>query len=124
MLERHLREWGAQPDGVANGSQALAQLRARREANQPYHLIIADVETPGMGAGDPASALRREAGLATIPIVLLAPERHRVEPEAGTPGGRLTAILTKPVRTSTLHGALVRLMNLHRLGQRPGEAAA
>ena len=96
-------------EAVADGEAALAAARRRRPA-----LVLSDVMMPGLGGLGLLAALRREPGLADVPVVLLsarAGEEARVE---GLDAGA-DDYLTKPFAARELlarvasHVALARL---------------
>jgi DNA-binding response OmpR family regulator len=70
MLMRNLlREFGFEAVTAATGEQAVAAARERRPA-----LILLDRNMPGMHGDDVVRALREDAGLDGVPILILSGE--------------------------------------------------
>jgi len=96
-------------EAVPDGETALAAARRRRPA-----LVLSDVMMPGLGGLGLLAALRREPGLADVPVVLLS---ARAGEEARVEGldARADDYLTKPFAARELlarvasHIALARL---------------
>jgi signal transduction histidine kinase/DNA-binding response OmpR family regulator len=89
---------GARVEQAAEGTAALELLHAAARQGELPQVAIVDVEMPGLGGGDLARALRANAELATVKIVLLAAFGRMRQAEAAD----ADAHLTKPVRAAQL----------------------
>ena len=78
MVAGVLRKHGPFPVDVttcSDGIKALALVRAHREADQPFQLLLLDIEMKVMHGHDVALAVRREeadCGLQPVPIVFIS----------------------------------------------------
>jgi len=66
-LGRHVQAEGHVADTAGAGDEALARLRA-----EPFDLVLLDVETPGMDGPQFLQALRNEANLARVPVIVVS----------------------------------------------------
>jgi len=90
---------GYEVDSAANGAEALARLRAVARPG----LILLDLVMPVMNGAQLLALLRREPGLADIPVVLMTaamPPGPRLPPASG--------YLSKPFDLSELLGLVER----------------
>ena len=69
LMHNLLREFGFEPLASATGSHAVATARQRRP-----DLILLDKNMPGMNGEDVIRAIRAEAALADVPILILSGE--------------------------------------------------
>ena len=69
LMRSLLREFGFEPMTAMNGQDALTAVRA-----QTPDLILVDKNMPGMSGEEVVQAMRREAGLASVPILMLTGE--------------------------------------------------
>ena len=109
FLQAQLSVWGMRVDCVADGSQALEQLRAAWRQAQPYELAILDFHMPDMDGLTLARAIQSEPGLASLPLVLLTPVSQSADGSEAQ-GIGIAAHLTKPMRQSQLYNCLVRAL--------------
>lgn len=86
---------------AANGREAL--LLARTLA---FDLIISDVVMPGLDGLALCRALRADAELARIPVLLISGVETQQLPDVGA-----NAFLTKPFNAEDLRGCLLPLLN-------------
>jgi two-component system sensor histidine kinase/response regulator len=104
ILELQLKAWGMPTSSAPDGPTALAALLDARAAGEPYEVAVVG----GADGLELAHAIRAEAPLATVRLVLLAAVGDRKRIESARPAGA-TATLTKPVRESRLYDCLVNL---------------
>jgi CheY-like chemotaxis protein len=102
--------------GMLNGMAATAQsaLTARREAQQrgaSYDVALVDLDMPGMDGLELAQAIKADAALASVKVVLLASisPRERGDSDEGWRAD-IDAYLAKPVRQSQLYNCLVTVL--------------
>ena len=96
ILQGLLAGWKMRPTTAANGSEALAALRAGRSAGQPFPLVLLDAQMPGMDGVEVAGQIRQDPHLARTRIVLLISASRSGDRERGREVG-VNSCLTKPV---------------------------
>ena len=109
ILREQLRAWGCRTTEVGSGDEAIAALRHALD-DDPYGLVILDMQMPEMDGQTTARLLRRNPRLAGTPLVLLS--------SIGLVKGGAEAIramgfdagLSKPVRQSQLCDTLVQVL--------------
>jgi two-component system, sensor histidine kinase and response regulator len=109
ILEAQLSAWGMQASCVADGTTALARLRAAHADGQPYDLAILDYHMPEMDGLELAHAIKADPLLAPVRLIMLSSVSQRGQRRAAQQAG-IAAALTKPVRQSHLYNCLVTVM--------------
>jgi two-component system, sensor histidine kinase and response regulator len=119
ILKGQLEAWAMRPDEVTGGRQALATLRESL-ATDPFRIVLLDLQMPDMDGEDTARAIKADAALRHLPLILLS--------SAGTVGSAeemrakgFAAWATKPVRQSQLMNALVDVTGWPEAEDRPAE---
>jgi CheY-like chemotaxis protein len=107
ILEEVLGGWGLPVSCVHDGSRALSMLERAERSGTPFELAIIDYQMPGMDGGELARRIRRELGLAKLPIVMLA---SLSTSELGEVRALIDDALTTPVRQLDLRRALARVL--------------
>lgn len=69
LMRSLLREFGFEPVAAGSGEQALAEVKKRTP-----DLILLDRHMPGMNGDEVLRALRSEAGLSEVPVLMLSGE--------------------------------------------------
>ena len=105
ILRVQLQRWGLRVDEAEGGSAGLTCLRAAAGSDDPYRVILLDMQMPGMSGLDVAHAVRAEAGSRDLPMILLT---SWLEPSlnAAALAAGISACLPKPVRPRRLLEAL------------------
>ncbi len=100
ILRLNLESWGMRAVPASSGREALARLSAD---DADYDCAILDMHMPEMDGLMLASAIRRGARLADLPLVMLTSLGQR-DPKAEM--ALFSAFLTKPIKPSRLFNAL------------------
>ena len=109
VLQNQLLAWGLRGDSVASGEGALERLRAAWSTDDPYEIAMLDEVMPGMTGPDLAMAIRADARLQHVKLVLLiATVTQNTSPEK-TSRNRFDQRLNKPVLLAPLRECLYRL---------------
>ena len=108
ILRVQLSNAGVEVDCAVDGEEALGCLREGLH-DTPYDLAILDRHMPGMDGLQLAGAIRRDAELAELPLILLTSHRERGRWEAARAAGFATT-LSKPVRQSQLVAAVAQTL--------------
>ena len=111
ILEEMLASWHMRPTVAADALSAVSILQAAVGAGAPFDVMISDCQMPEVDGFMLARRVRRERGLAKLPIVMLT--------SVGQPDdigrrqrGDIDALLTKPIKHSDLLDALTRLFGV------------
>ena len=109
ILREQLGGWGLSVEEVAGGAAALECLRAAAAGGRRHDLVLLDMQMPEVSGLDVARAVRGDAGLAGVPMVLLTSWLE------GNLGGAakevgVAACLPKPVRPRRMLDTLLRVI--------------
>ncbi len=117
ILEEMLASWHMKPTAVPDAESALAALGAAVTRQEPFDVIVADRQMPGIDGFMLARRVRRERQFARIPIVMMMSVGDVNEND----GRRIDvdAYLTKPVKHSDLLDALATLFRVSTRRPRP-----
>ncbi|QVL49628.1 MAG: response regulator [Thiocapsa sp.] len=120
ILGHYLQSWGLSCEMAGNGFRALKLLREAVDSGRPFEVAIIDMQMPQLDGITLARLIRADPKIAETPILMMS--------SAGQNGEALAAVgihdsLSKPVRQSHLHDALVRIIHHRTRGtQRPAPA--
>ena len=113
VLLEQIEAWGFRPRACDNAVGGLALLRSTATLGAPFDAVILDEDMPALSGAEAATAIRADAALADIPIVMLS--------APGLPGGDkerpdldIQARLAKPAKTSRLRKCLINAIAAHR----------
>jgi len=109
ILEVMLKRWEMKVTAVEGGEDALEQLFAAREAQEPYGLILTDMHMPKMDGFALVQRIRQRPELSTATIMMLTSAGHRGDAARCEELG-VSAYLLKPIRQSELREAVVRAL--------------
>jgi CheY-like chemotaxis protein len=106
-LHGQLTAWGMRSVEVASGAEAVAALGGAL-ATEPFDLVLLDMQMPDMDGEQTAAAIKRDARLASIPLVLLSSLGTPAADELQAKG--FAAGLAKPARASRLFTTLAQVL--------------
>jgi PAS domain S-box-containing protein len=106
-LVEDLRTRGILSDGVADGVEALARVRAAATASDPYRIVLLDGELTAPDGRPLAAALAADPARSGAALIGLTTVRGLSERTEGDP---LVARIAKPVRESQLLQCLARCL--------------
>jgi len=109
ILEQQLFNWELHSASVANGAEALNQLRAAATRGEPYDIALLDMMMPGMDGAELAAAIRQDATLTGTHLLMLT-SAGTCSDDAGIHALNIERCLSKPVRQSELYDALAMLV--------------
>ena len=108
ILQDILTRWAVETTTVETGELALSELLSARERNQPYQIVLTDMQMPGMDGFRLVEEIRRNPGLAGMAIIMLSSAHHGGFADKCHSLG-ITSYLFKPVRKAELLSALQRV---------------
>ncbi|MGA7573293.1 MAG: response regulator [Terriglobales bacterium] len=109
ILEKIFSHWEMKPKAVASADEALAELFATRDSQQPYELIVTDMHMPEKDGFDLVEQVNRDAGFTGAKIMMLTSGSSQADVERCKSLG-ISAFLSKPIRQLELRDALLRVL--------------
>lgn len=103
-LAQVLERMGCKVETSSSGYDALCRLR-----DQPFDLVITDVQMAGLDGLGLATAIKRDASLAKIPVAILTARSSPLDRARGVLAGA-DAYLTKPVPLRALQDTVIELL--------------
>ncbi len=113
ILSEQMASWKFDAAACSSGSKALELMRAAVERGVEIDIVILDYHMPDMNGGDVARAMRADAALAGIPILMLTSVDQTEEGKLFS-SLSIQGHLTKPARSSTLLDMMVQILHDHR----------
>ncbi|MCX5829216.1 MAG: response regulator, partial [Deltaproteobacteria bacterium] len=105
ILMAQLRAWGVRSEEAQDGPTALQAFYQARDASDPFHVAILDMQMPGMDGADLARIIKADETIKDTRLVLLSSLGQRGDARKMEEIG-FAAYLTKPARQSELLGCL------------------
>ncbi len=107
-VKAELAAWRLRTAVVGSGEEALAELEQARADQQPYTILLADADMPGLDGWGLLDALASEGASEPRPavILMLAPDAPPTRAAEALDRGA-QAVVGKPLRTADLHQALL-----------------
>jgi len=109
ILHHQFMAWGIRDDSVADGANALRQLRTAAAAGDAYDLALLDMHMPEMDGLELARLIKADSDLARTELILLTSLEQAGLNEGARAAG-ISACLTKPVRQSQLYDVIASVM--------------
>jgi CheY-like chemotaxis protein len=106
VIHEQISCWGMRNGSYATAEEALQALHAALASRDPYHVVIADYQMPGIDGIMLATMIRADPSLCDIVLVMLTSVGNWRELK-GAEAARIDACLLKPVRHSRLLDTLV-----------------
>ncbi|MGZ5620294.1 MAG: response regulator, partial [Methylobacter sp.] len=110
ILAHHLSSWGFTLSEADSGPAALIELEAAVLRNEPYDLLLSDMQMPDMDGFALARAIVAKPAIADTPRILLSSGGIGSEVERLESG--FSQSLLKPVRQSQLFDAIIDALQL------------
>jgi two-component system sensor histidine kinase/response regulator len=118
IVRRYLEHAGATVDEADSGAAALVRMR---ESTEGYSVVLSDLRMPEMTGIDLASAIRDDAAISGVPVLVLSSDARPGDDRRAIEAGA-SALLTKPVRRQALLDAVATAIRPVARGR--GRAAA
>ncbi len=110
ILTHYLNNWGFASNETDSGPAALTELEAAALRNEPYDLLLSDMQMPDMDGFALAKAIAEKTVIADTPRILLSSGSIGSESERIASG--FMQSLLKPVRQSQLFDAIIAALQL------------
>jgi two-component system sensor histidine kinase/response regulator len=108
-------------DVAEHGQVALSRVQARQSEDQPYDLVLMDMQMPVMDGLTATRLLRETLSAQVLPIVAMTANAMKVDRDRCLQAG-MNAVVTKPISPEALWQALVKWIKPRPgLGVRPVE---
>jgi CheY-like chemotaxis protein/HPt (histidine-containing phosphotransfer) domain-containing protein len=109
ILTKNVEALGSRADAVASGAKGLESLRNAQRAGDPYHVVLLDMQMPGMDGEQTARAIKSDPAAKEAKILILTSMGQRGD------AVRLEALgcsgyLLKPVKQQMLFDAVVAVL--------------
>ncbi|HQV64432.1 MAG TPA: response regulator, partial [Anaerolineales bacterium] len=109
VLTKNVEAVGSRVDTASSGAKAIEVLRNAQRADDPYHVVLLDMQMPGMDGEQTARAIKSDPVLKDIKILILTSMGQRGD------AVRLEALgcsgyLLKPVKQQMLFDAIVAVL--------------
>ncbi len=105
VLRERLTAWGMRVGTAVSGDQALREIRAAREAGDPYRLAVVDYLMPGADGEGVGRAVRADPTLQPVGLILATSASLRGDAERFHRAG-YDGYLPKPLRADTLQAMI------------------
>ncbi len=110
ILTKNVEALGSRVDAVASGAKGLESLRNAVRAGDPYHVVLLDMQMPGMDGEQTARAIKSDPAMHHVKIIVLTSMGQRGD------AVRLEALgcsgyLLKPVKQQMLFDAIVAALS-------------
>ncbi len=109
IIQTYLENWKMLPTLARSGEDAFSLLKAESKKHAPYSVVIIDKRMPGMDGFALAEKIRADLELDKSKLILITAFDLASQDEAAIKLGFFSC-LTKPVKQSELHNALVMAM--------------
>jgi signal transduction histidine kinase/CheY-like chemotaxis protein len=106
IVSEHLASWGLRPTAVASGGDALREIEAAGQRNEPFAAAVVDDERAGMTPEQLAGAIRASAAHRDAALVLVTGVASGVDASALAERG-LDGMILRPVRQSQLFDTIM-----------------
>ena len=109
VLTKNVEALGSRVDTVSSGAKALESLRNAHRTGDPYHIVLLDMQMPGMDGEQTARAIKSDPSVRDVKILILTSMGQRGD------AVRLEALgcsgyLLKPVKQQMLFDAVVAVL--------------
>ncbi len=112
IILRLLQAWKMQPEAVACGTEALAEMARVKHSDERYQLLLLDVRMPDMDGFAVVEQLRSQPDLCDAPIMLLTSDGQRGDAARCRELG-ISAYLLKPFAQSDLFDGIMNVLGLN-----------
>ncbi len=117
VLMKNVEALGSRVEAVISGAKALENLRNAYRAGDPYHVVLLDMQMPGMDGEQTARAIKSDPALRDAKIIILTSMGQRGDAvRLGALG--CSGYLLKPVKQQLLFDAIIAVLE-HQQSREP-----
>jgi len=109
ILTKNVEAMSCRVEAVSSGAKGLESLRNAHRSGDPYHVVLLDMQMPGMDGEQTARAIKSDPAVKDVKILILTSMGHRGD------AARLEALgcsgyLLKPVKQQMLFDAVMAVL--------------
>jgi len=116
VLSKMVEGFGCHIETAASGARGLEMLHSAARAGKPYHVVLLDMQMPGMDGEQTARAIKSDPLVKDVKIVILTSMGKRGDASRLKALG-CSAYLLKPVKQQMLYEALLEILNAQGEGE-------
>jgi PAS domain S-box-containing protein len=109
ILTKNVEAMGCRVDAVSSGAKALESLRNAHRVGDPYHVVLLDMQMPGMDGEQTARAIKSDPAVKDVKIIILTSMGHRGDAARMESLG-CSGYLLKPVKQQMLFDATMAVL--------------
>ncbi len=110
ILERQVVCFGMAYESALSGAQGLEKLASAHTGSHSFDVVILDMDMPDMDGLEVSRRIKADPDLKQTPIVMITSVGIRGDAQAAKDSGA-NAYLTKPVKQTDLHAALLKILS-------------
>ena len=118
ILIKNVETLGSRVDAVASGAKAIETLRNAHRSSDPYHVVLLDMQMPGMDGEQTARAIKNDPALKDIKILILTSMGQRGDAVRLKTLG-CSGYLLKPVKQQMLFDAIIAALDSEQTQESP-----
>ncbi|HVF26076.1 MAG TPA: PAS domain S-box protein, partial [Anaerolineales bacterium] len=109
ILTKNMEAMGCRVEAVSSGAKGLESLRNAHRTGDPYHVVLLDMQMPGMDGEQTTRAIKSDPAVKDVKVLMLTSMGHRGD------ASRLEALgcsgyLLKPVKQQMLFDAVITVL--------------
>ncbi len=108
IIEQQTASWKMDSETADNGPDGLMKLRIAQQNDQPFALVILDMQMPDMDGQEVAERIKMDPAVADVQMIMLTSLGFRENTDRARKN--ISAYLTKPIRQSDLCATLLMVM--------------
>src|SRR6185436_9574356 len=109
VLKKNVEALGSRVDAVTSGAKGLEILRNAHRAGDPYHIVLLDMQMPGMDGEQTARAIKSDPAVKDVKIIILTSMGQRGD-AARLESLGCSGYLLKPVKQQMLFDATLAVL--------------
>lgn len=111
LLSEMLAAWGMKPEGVESATAALETMNRACSSTTPFRLVLTDAHMPTVDGFELAERIRSHPEIQKdLPLVMMLTSAGQRGDAARCRNLGIAAYLTKPIRKSELHEAILKVL--------------